>query len=395
VVLARVVAVRADKAELLLYPKTTTPAVTVAVGLAGVTRHPLGDLRLLMTVGEVVAARVTATGPQWALVLNDVDDDEPILAAPALLAGGPPWLVEEPVAIKEDEPLPAPPAPARPVMAPEPPAEEPASPVPPVPAPRRPSPAVFDKNRLRPPAPAAAVQSHAITQQSTVAQQSTAAQQSEGTKALLRKIDGLASEVNRLRREGDELRTQLLDTSDERKQLRYLLEEEEHRANRFEHELKGARARLRKAGNTRAAPDAGTGPRFADHEQGFRYLVLTRWATRTLPGEQADRPLPNYTIGPGFLESLDELEGITEEKVADVVFEIVTGLAPQIAGRRVHPLRTGTGGDDPFRVRDDGARAYRASLQVNTPSARRIHYWILPGGQIELAHVYPHDEFDI
>ena len=48
-----------------------------------------------MTVGEVIPARVVATGPQWALVLNDVDDDEPIVEAPCLLVGGPPWLVED------------------------------------------------------------------------------------------------------------------------------------------------------------------------------------------------------------------------------------------------------------------------------------------------------------
>lgn len=140
----------------------------------------------------------------------------------------------------------------------------------------------------------------------------------------------------------------------------------ERRANRSEHELKGARARLRKAGNSKAPAESANAPQFADHEQGFRYRVLTRWATRTLPSEQTQRPLPDYVIGPEFLESLGELQGITEEKVADVVFEIVTGLAPQIASRQVHPLRTGTGGDDPFRIRDDGARAYRASLQVDT-----------------------------
>ena len=96
-----------------------------------------------------------------------------------------------------------------------------------------------------------------------------------------------------------------------------------------------------------------------------------------------------------FLESLERLEGIKAEKVADVVFEIVTGLAPQLPSREVHHLRTGSGGDDPVRIRDDGAIAWRASLQVNTPSARRIHYWVLPSGQIELARVATHDDFNI
>ena len=79
--------------------------------------------------------------------------------------------------------------------------------------------------------------------------------------------------------------------------------------------------------------------------------------------------------------------------LADVVFEIVTGLAPQIPGREVHHFRTGTGGDNPIRKRDDGAMAWRASLQVKSPSARRIHYWVLANGQIELAQVATHDDF--
>ncbi|MGE0305963.1 MAG: hypothetical protein AB7N61_23235 [Acidimicrobiia bacterium] len=122
--------------------------------------------------------------------------------------------------------------------------------------------------------------------------------------------------------------------------------------------------------------------------------MLTQWATRTLPSEQRDRPLPDFLIGPRFLDSLSRLEGIKEEKVADVVFEIVTGIAPQIPSREVHHLRTGSGGDDPVRIRDDGAVAWRASLQVKTPSARRIHYWVLANGDVELARVTTHDDFD-
>lgn len=83
------------------------------------------------------------------------------------------------------------------------------------------------------------------------------------------------------------------------------------------------------------------------------------------------------------------------EKVADVVFEIVTGLATLVPSRAVHQLRTGSGGNDPVRRRDDGAIAWRAYLQVNTPSARRIHYWVLPNGRIELARVATHDDFEI
>ena len=385
VVLTKVAMVRNGKAELVLYPKTVGPAVTVAVLRAEVTSNPLDDLRTLMTVGEVIPARVVAVGPRWQLALNDVDDDDPIVAAPSLLVGGPAWLVEDDHALAEEEP-PAlrPPVPREPTPAPELEPEEvaPAPSVPP-PAPPRPTPAMFDRHRPRPvpvappPTPPAAP-----------------APPAESTRSLLLKIDGLGAEVSGLKREHERLHTQLLAGADERDQLRYLLDQSERRARRAEHDLKATRARLRRAGTSKAPATPMDGPQFADPEQGFRYLVLTRWATRTLPSEQHARPLPTYAIGPRFLASLDKLEGIKDEKVADVVVEIVTGLAPQIPGREVHHLRSGPGGDDPVRVRVDGAVAWRASLQVKSPSARRIHYWVLSAGGIELARVTTHDDFD-
>ncbi|MFZ2502725.1 MAG: hypothetical protein WAW88_08660, partial [Nocardioides sp.] len=174
VVLTRVLTVDSDRAGLVLYPKTSTPIVTVRVLREDVTTNPADDLRTLMTVGEVVAARVVATAPQWKLILNDVDDDEPIVEAPSLLSGGPPWLIEEPHEFVSDRPLlPLPQAPQLPVppppdVAPEPvappaPSAQPAPAPGPAPAPApapapvapRPSPAMLDRNRPRPtPTPA-------------------------------------------------------------------------------------------------------------------------------------------------------------------------------------------------------------------------------------------------
>lgn len=384
IVLSKVATVRNGKAELVLYPQTTTPSVAVTVLRADVTANPADDLRTLMTVGEVIPARVTATGPGWALTLHDVDDDEPIVSAPSLLPDGPPWLSEEPEHSEVDEPMaptsfPMPPPARTPVQVIEAPAPTP----PPAAAPRRPSPAMLDRSRPGPNPPPAATPA-------------AAHRPTESTRGLLLKVDGLTAEIAGLKREIVNLQTQLLAGADEREQLRFLLDQAERRANKAENDLKSTRARLRKATSTsKSESPSGNGPQFADPAQGFRYLVLTQWATRTLPSEQGHRPLADFLIGPVFLESLERLEGIKAEKVADVVFEIVTGLAPQLPSREVHHLRTGSGGDDPVRTRDDGAIAWRASLQVNTPSARRIHYWVLPSGQIELARVATHDDFNI
>jgi hypothetical protein len=384
VVLAKVAMVRNGKAELTLYPRTTRPGVTVPVLRADVTGNAADDLRSLMTVGEVVAARITAAGPQWAVTLLDVDDDEPIRPAPALLPGGPAWLVdEEPEQHAVVEPVPpqptAPPMPTSPValVAVEPlPPELPPSP--------RPTPALLGHHRPRPGAPSAARPSP----------RAATGVPSESTRALLLKIDGLAAEVRRLGRALEEQRGQLLAATDANQQLRYLLDHERRRANKAEDDLRITRSKLRKAATAKPPRDPGDGARFADPEQGFRYLVTTAWATRTMPSEQADRPLPEYDIGEKFVDSLERIEGVSPRKVADVVFEIVTGLAAQLPGREVHQLRTGSGGDDPTRIRDDGAVCWRANLQSRTAAARRIHYWVLPGGRVELARVVTHDDFE-
>jgi hypothetical protein len=151
------------------------------------------------------------------------------------------------------------------------------------------------------------------------------------------------------------------------------------------------RAKLRKSKTSKE--QLSEVPLFADAEDGFRYLVLTQWAIRFPGSQQKDRPLKEFFLGANFLESLESLQGISREKVADVVVEIATGIASELAGREVHRLREGAAGDARHVTREDGAVCWRASLQVGTSSARRIHYWILPGGSIEFSRVTIHDDF--
>ena len=147
-------------------------------------------------------------------------------------------------------------------------------------------------------------------------------------------------------------------------------------------QLQHLRRRLRKAGGRRDTIDKV--PEFADREQGFRHSVVTAWATRTPVGEQADHPLPDYTLGPDFLESLAALEGVSPSKVADVVVEVLTGRAKDLDGRDLHRLRESEAGGSPYRQRaGDGATAWRVALQRNAPGARRLHFWRLRDDTIE------------
>lgn len=394
VVLAEVHQVEADRARLRLHPR-----VAVEVSRAAVTSNDLDDLRSLMSPGEVVRARVTGLGPDWRLSLLDVDDDEVARPAPALLPDGPPWLVEtEPGWLAEPapaEPEPAPQMPellAQPVAEPEllvQPVAEPEEPAgttqpaaPGLTGPPRPTPLLLDRRRERersappaPPPPAEAGAGRAVA-------------------TLTRTVDGLKAELAQQRRLVAGLQEQLQGLVSERALLEHVRDQQARDLARLEHELRSSRSRLRReVGRRGSAVPAADVPEFADPEQGFRYAVLTAWARRTPPAEQASRPLGVYTLGPDFLASLQKVDGISADKVADVVFEIVTGRARDLPGRELHQLRESDAGGAPYVRRADGAVCWRASLQVRSPQARRLHYWQLPGGEIELSRVTLHDDF--
>jgi len=174
------------------------------------------------------------------------------------------------------------------------------------------------------------------------------------------------------------------------------LERSERRAEQQATALRKARqeaARLR-----RRLGDAGVevpeDRHFVDDEEQLRFEVLSEWARAIPAAEKAGRPLAEYALGSRFLASLTDVEGVSRDRVVWTLVMVLTGLAPGMNGLQVHRLRTGAGGDDPARHRDDGAVCWRVSLQVNTPSARRLHYWKLPGGSYELSRVVLHDDVE-
>ncbi|MGH8826178.1 MAG: hypothetical protein ACRDVZ_01005, partial [Jiangellaceae bacterium] len=379
VVLAEVSAVHPDSAELRIHP-----LLAVKVSRVDVTSNDLDDLRTLMTPGEVLNARVTSAGPAWSLTLLDLDDAEHPRVAVSILAGGPPWLTppavdelvpgwldEPPVGLSKvsaHEPAPAPqPIEAEPENTP--PAEE-------LPAKQaRPTPAIFDKRRASSPTDKLAVATSGAT----------------ATMALT--IDGLKAKLAAAERDLLSVREELHAGAAERRALVESRQDQERHIARLEHELQVQRSTLRKAKQSQPASQAPI-PEFADPEQAFRYAVLTSWATRTPVGEQDARPLPAYSLGPDFLESVRQTPGISLEKVADVVVEVVTGRAHEIAGRDLHQLRESPAPTAPYVRRSaDDATCWRAALQVNTPQARRLHYWIVPGGRVEVSRVALHDDF--
>jgi hypothetical protein len=188
----------------------------------------------------------------------------------------------------------------------------------------------------------------------------------------------------------------MVDLGNERQLLHNQLERAKTRSQTLDGQLKSAKTELRKArqranrGSNRGSTDSAL---FWDPEEQFRYDVYLAWARRIPAAEKRDRLLHDYTLGEEFLPSLAGLDGIDRTKIVDVVVEVLTGLAETLEGRDMHVLRTAPSGGAPARVREDGATCWRVALQVKTPQARRLHFWRLKNGDVELSRVALHDDF--
>ncbi|MFN8124646.1 MAG: S1 RNA-binding domain-containing protein [Thermoleophilia bacterium] len=195
------------------------------------------------------------------------------------------------------------------------------------------------------------------------------------------KAERAASELDRLRAEVAGLEAELAAA------MARITELQEERA-RLAAELKAARERSRDVRPRTERPPAMRDPDafLAAVEEAYGRLYL---------GADIDRyPLGEIRLGDAFLPSVQRLQGIEFGKIVEVVTHVAANRAHEIPGIQCHPWRTGEGGA-PQRLRDDGARGWRAALQVGTPSARRLHYWLVPnrGGRlVELDEVGVHDE---
>jgi hypothetical protein len=191
----------------------------------------------------------------------------------------------------------------------------------------------------------------------------------------------------------DDLRTQLVAATADADQLR-----EAERSLRQQTGVLVADYRKQLSNmRSKRAPAAAVAPLwepelFDDDDSSVRHSVYLAWTKRVAAGEKAGRPLPSYKIGARFAESIDALDIGQRAKALKCVVDVLTDLARNITGRQVRPLRTGGGGDDAPLTRADGAACFRANSETNAASARRLHYWKLTDGRIELSRIVLHDD---
>ena len=111
-------------------------------------------------------------------------------------------------------------------------------------------------------------------------------------------------------------------------------------------------------------------------------------------GKNCDYPLRTET----FSFSSDFFPSILERKLDDdelrklvrVVLDLVTGRNAVEHKHTVHAMQDGLGGAQ--RTRSDGSLCWRMHLENGQPQAKRLHYWQLRDGQVQLGWVANHDE---
>lgn len=95
--------------------------------------------------------------------------------------------------------------------------------------------------------------------------------------------------------------------------------------------------------------------------------------------------MPDYRLGADFAASLERFTASQQRKALRAIVNTLLDRA-----RSPHVLTRGPAGEQ--WVREDGARCWRAYIEESTASARRLHFWRLPGGELELSRVVLHDD---
>ena len=189
----------------------------------------------------------------------------------------------------------------------------------------------------------------------------------------------------------------------ENQQLAGMLAGAEARVSELEAQLEGSRTQRRESMRRRRWADRQASQElqdqrdkelFLDEREQFNFEVNLAWARMIPAADKEANPLRPWHYSDHFFDTLHEVQGVSRDKIVEVVVHVLIGRAADLTSRGLHQLRTGPGGDDPVRTRAGGETCWRVYLQTNTPSARRLHYWKCKDGSIELSSIRQHDNME-
>jgi len=198
-----------------------------------------------------------------------------------------------------------------------------------------------------------------------------------------------------LRRPAEDIAQATTSAIDDLEAAYELIDEQETENERLRREADGLQSQLRAVESERDhwhhTAIGSTGTEVPTPEDALRAEIRQQAMTLS---DQTE--LREFVFGSSLLDTLEQLGDRYREKFVRAAASVVSGSLDALASVENHPLRVSDGASAPQRVRDaDGAEAYRAYLEAKTPAARRLHYWVLPSGGVELASVNVHDDFQI
>lgn len=414
VIVALVARVERQRATLLAHP-----GVAVTVTRSDLSSNPRDRVDLLLTEGDVVEVRVVRDEQgRVALRTIDLDDDEPVTDALPVIAGGPPWLlpgrplrpegnddddvdalldagngvdallttIEDAVSVDTPSPAPAPYSDPGPETGPKPlpgPGRRPAA------TPTAPIPVVTSAAEGTDTAPGASARGALKSALETVARQKA---ELEALRAELKRAHG-SSEAARIA----QLQAAVRELSDRRSAADARAEQAAQKIRDLQASLRQARriAAADPAQRETPASPAERRARFASADEWVRHEMYVLWVDRLDAATRAEHPWPApIALGDRFAASVEALPAAKVEKALRCAMEAVCGVIDTKPAREVHALRSGDGASAAPVVRGDGARCKRAYVEQKTPQALRLHYWVLPGGGVELSRVVAHDDVE-
>jgi hypothetical protein len=380
VTLGLVVEVERQKAKVQVHP-----GHTFVLTRDELSPNPKDRVDLLLAPGEIVPVRIYRDAQGATRIrMDDIDDEEDILESLSFGAG--PWLqsgrdlVETVVDYVSPEELSLPNVPTETIGEPQ------AETAPTPPARPRPGPGLA----VAVPPEAVPVVDANLPLKSDRSAFSTLENQVHGLKAenaeLKRRLQGLGGS------KAEELYREM------RSERNFFISE----FYRLQDEIRAAKADLaefrKRARDDRAIASAesprSTQGNFSSNEEWFREEVRRAWIATYTAQEREKWVLVStgWSMGEGFISSLDGMKDSQLRRLFRLVTHIVSGRAHAENVIEVHPLREGDNASDQAVIRADGAICMRAYVEQGVPQSRRLHYWKGSENLIELSRVVLHDD---